>query len=136
MERYNRIYKDKKSAQMIASDFRKATGKKMDSAFVHWFVNRLRENGQNINEYHYGKETYYASNIRTLIDANYYRLYPIYLQEKEQKKLEKNKTKDTGYDPDKWIEGDTSPRFYTPTDESIDRCIKSVINETVNKRFN
>jgi ABC-type microcin C transport system permease subunit YejB len=34
------IYKDRKSARMISSDFRMATGKKIDPEFVHWLAKR------------------------------------------------------------------------------------------------
>lgn len=91
------IYPNRKSARMIASEFRKATGNKIDPAFVHWLADR----DGHFNKYYYGKETYYASNLRSLVDASYHTLYPVFLKEKEQKKLEKKKPKVAGYNPDR-----------------------------------
>ena len=125
MEKYNRIGPKKKSARMIASEFRKATGKSIDPAFVHWLADKKK-----FQKFHYGKETYYASNLRTVVDANYYTMYPIFLKEKEQKKLEREKPREIDYDPDKWIEGDTSPRFYVPEGRIIS-IIREEIEETV-----
>jgi hypothetical protein len=125
MEKYNRIYPKKKSARMIASEFRKATGKSIDPAFVHWLADKKQ-----FQKFHYGKEIYYASNLRTVVDANYYTMYPIFLKEKEQKKLDREKPREIDYDPDKWIEGDTSPRFYVPEGRVIE-IIREEIEETV-----
>lgn len=123
MEKYNRIYPKKKSARMIASEFRKATGKNIDPAFVHWLADKKQ-----FQKFHYDKEIYYASNLRTVVDANYYTMYPIFLKEKEQKKLEREKPREVDYDPDKWIEGDTSPRFYVPEGRII-----SIIREEIGR---
>jgi hypothetical protein len=117
MERYNRINPKLKSASMIAKEFRMATGKPIDPAFVHW----LAERGvKKFDKHYYGKEVYYASNLRNVVDANYYTMYPIFLREKEQRKLEREKPKIVNNNPDKWIEGDTSPRFYVPEGMVID----------------
>lgn len=94
MERYNKIYPQRKSAEMIASEFRKVTGKPIDPAFVHWLAKR-----KGFQKYRYGKEVYYASNLRTIVDANYYTMYPVYLKEKEQ-----SKPTPVDYNPDRFIE--------------------------------
>ena len=140
MDRYNKIYPNRKSARMIAKEFRMATGKKMDPEFVHW----IAEKDPNIHEYHYGGETYYASNLRTIVDAKYYALYPVFLKEKEKRKLEKQRKKDkVAYNnPDKRIESDAEDKKYEEylddtygkKEESIDRCIKAAINEVINKK--
>ena len=54
-------------------------------------------------------------------------MYPIFLKEKEQKKAE-SKPAPVDYNPDAWIEGDTSPRFYVPEN----RIIK-IIREEIDK---
>lgn len=124
----NKIYPNRKSARMIASDFRKATGKKIEPEFVHWLAAK-----KGFQKHPYGKEVYYASNLRTVLDANYYTLYPIFLKEKEQKRLEKEKPRDVDYNPDKWIEGDTSPRF---NENRIIKIIKEEINKALKKDSN
>ena len=97
----NKIYPNRKSARMIASDFRKATGNEMDPAFVHWLASK-----KGFQKHPYGKEVYYASNLRSLVDANYYTLYPVFLKEKEQKKLEREKSKEVDYNPNEFTEPD------------------------------
>jgi hypothetical protein len=130
MDKYNKIYPNRKSARMIAKEFRMATGKKMDPEFVHW----IAEKDPNIHEYHYGGETYYASNLRTIVDAKYYTLYPVFLKEKEERK-KKKKQKNVDYNPDAWIETDRSPRFYTPVDENrINRIVKEAIDKTIYRK--
>ena len=137
MERYSRIDPKKKSARMIASEFRKATGKSIDPAFVHWLADKKQ-----FQKFHYGKETYYASNLRTVVDANYYTMYPIFLKEKEQKKLKREKPIEVDYDPDETIESSRDDEeyckyldaVYGKKNESIDRCIKNVINEFINRK--
>ena len=97
----NKIYPNRKSARMIASDFRKATGKEIDPAFVHWLAAK-----KGFQKHPYGKEVYYASNLRSLVDANYYTLYPVFLKEKEQKKLEREKSKEVDHNPNEFTEPD------------------------------
>jgi hypothetical protein len=117
------IYKDRKSARMISSDFRMATGKKIDPEFVHWLAAK-----KGFQKHPHGKEVYYASNLRTVLDNNYATLYPIFL--KEQKRKEKEKSRVVDYDPDKWIEGNRGPRF----ESIIRRVIKEEIEKTINEQ--
>lgn len=122
------IYKDRKSARMISSDFRKATGKKIDPEFVHWLAKR-----KGFTKHPYGKEVYYASNLRTVLDNNYATLYPIFLKEKEQKRMEKEEEKSKRaerYNPDEWIEGNRGPRF----ESIIRRVVKEEIEKTINEQ--
>jgi hypothetical protein len=119
------IYKDRKSARMISSDFRMATGKKIDPEFVHWLAKR-----KGLTKHPYGNEVYYASNLRTVLDNSYATLYPIFLKEKEEKRMEKEKSNAVDYDPDKWIEGNRGPRF----ESIIRRVIKEEIEKTINEQ--
>lgn len=119
------IYKDRKSARMISSDFRKATGKKIDPEFVHWLAKR-----KGFTKHPYGKEVYYASNLRTVLDNNYATLYPIFLKEKEEKRKEKEQKSMVDYDPDAWIESDRGPRF----ESIIRRVTKEEIEKTINEQ--
>ena len=122
------IYKDRKSARMISSDFRMATGKKIDPEFVHWLAVK-----KGFQKHPYGKEVYYASNLRTVLDNNYATLYPIFLKEKEQKRMEKEEEKSKRaerYNPDEWIEGNRGPRF----ESIIRRVVKEEIEKTINEQ--
>jgi len=119
------IYKDRKSARMISSDFRMATGKKIDPEFVHWLAAK-----KGFQKHPYGKEVYYASNLRTVLDNNYATLYPIFLKEKEQKRMEKEKSRVIDYNPDEWIEGNRGPRF----ESIIRRVVKEEIEKTINEQ--
>jgi len=123
MERNNRIYPNRKTAIMIASDFMKNTGKKIDPSFVHWLADK-----KGFQKHPYGKEIYYASNLRTVLDNNYATLYPIFLKEKEQKRLEREKPRNIDYNPDKFIEPDRSPRFYVP-ESKFSKIIREAIDE-------
>ena len=138
MERYNKIFPNRISARMIAKKFKETTGKYMDPEFVHW----LADKDPNIHKYHYGRETYYASNIRTLVEAKYYTLYPVFLKEKEQRKLKRVNDKSVNINPDERIESSAEDErydkylddIYGKKEESINRCIKAAINEIINKK--
>lgn len=121
MERYNKIYPQRKSAEMIASEFRKATGKPMNPEFVHWLAKKM-----DFHKHRYGKEVYYASNLRTVVDANYYTMYPIFLREKEQKKAE-SKPAPVDYNPDRFIE--PAGRKDYAWESKIKRYIMEAIDE-------
>jgi hypothetical protein len=64
------------------------------------------------------------------LDNSYATLYPIFLKEKEQKRMEKEKSSAVDYDPDKWIEGNRGPRF----ESIIRRVIKEEIEKTINEQ--
>lgn len=117
------IYPKYKSAKMIAGDFRKATGKKITPSFVHWLAGK-----KGFQKHYYGKEIYYASNLRTIVDANYYTMYPVYLEELEKKKAE-NKPRVADYDPDAWIEGNRNPRFESIISRVVTESIRKILND-------
>ena len=124
MERYNKIYPNRKSARMLAKIFRQTTGKRIDPKFVHWLAAK-----KGFKKYYYGNEVYYASNLYTTLYTNYFNMYPIFLKEMEQGKVKKKATV-VDYNPDAWIEGDRNPRFYSLADE--DRIIRKAIFESIN----
>ena len=121
-----KIFPNRKSASMIAKAFRMHTGEKMEPEFVHWLAKK-----KGFRKYFYGKETYYASNLQTVVHTSYAKEYPIFLKEKEEKKRKEDERKErirASYNPDEWIEPNRRPRF---DENKVIEIIKEEIKETV-----
>lgn len=117
MERYNKIYPNLTTARTMASDFRKASGKKVSPDFIHYLADKL-----GYTKKRYGNEVYYSRSLYTDL-WRHSEEYADYLKAKATKTSQRALNAD--YNPDKFIEPDRSHRFY----ESVMRNIMESLDE-------
>ena len=118
MERRKTIYPTVATAEMMAKDFKAATGNNVTPDFLHYLAKKL-----GYTKKRYGKEVYYSKSLYSDL-WRHYPEYTDYCKGKEEKC--RHRPFNSSYDPDKWIEPDKSPRFYDVTESVMRYVIESL----------